>query len=269
MANEKPSLNPCETNLLAWFRAKYSLDGHTSFENDRALWGYSSRKAGLCTIAKCHFEEESVRQDIDDILRSYQQENSFANILYGPSSTPINLKDILRKERHCMGPRFLPGMVLELRNLQLVGWVGERISDASVIREKGYPAALWQPKDSRKDATDIITELMSKGLAHTFGAFIEGELASSATLCISDGIAGIYEVVTKKEFRKRGGARAAVNAALGFAKDLNCDSSVLHSYSKVTGLYEKLGYQNIGNFTSMYYSRTRMESDRETGTVPA
>lgn len=259
-------MTPVEINQLAHARAKFSLPGHRHFEESFALWGFSSRRAGQTLVTGCMFEEGEERAQIDQILRTFQDADMHANWFFGPSSRPDGLPKILRRERRFMGPSYLPAMIADLSGSVLASRTGvtaRRIEDWDAVLEEGYPASEWYPKAAKSDAAVMARELSQIKGAHYFSAYCDGFLAASCLLFVHEGIGGIYDVVTKSEFRDRGAATAAISAAHGLAHDLGCRVAILQSHKKAAGLYKKLGYRDIGNYVSMYYSRVRMTADRE------
>jgi GNAT superfamily N-acetyltransferase len=250
-------LNAVEHNQIAWTRERFRLPGHQSFETDYALWGFSTRPAGIRTATKCAFDPECFAEQVDHILKTYQEAKEPANWLLGPSTTPPDLKVYLRKQIRMMGPIYMPGMELDLSNWKSPLTGGVRINDWDWVVDCGHPTALWHPKASRADVTAMLLELELLGNTYPFIYEIDGVPASAMTLFVNDGIAGVYDVVTKPEYQNRGAASKVIASALRFAQELGCKVAVLQSYSKATELYRKLGFAETGTFTSMYYSRVR------------
>lgn len=59
------------------------------------------------------------------------------------------------------------------------------------------------------------------------------------------GVAGIYDVSTLPEGRRRGIARAITSAALQDARSLGCRSAILHSSTLGAGVYRSLGFEDV------------------------
>lgn len=258
-------MTPAELNQQAYARARFRQVGHEWREDPYGIYGYSARPAGLNLVCGCSFEPGREREQIDQILRQFQRWEAPANWFFGPSSTPADLSKILRKERRCMGPRFLPGMELELGN-----WTAPQlrpeitaglISNWEAVRAEGHPTALWYPRASREDYVTLIQELNASEEVYCFGAYADGWLAGACILFVHEEIAGIYDVVTKEAFRNRGVASACLTAAHEHAREIGARLAILHSHKKAAGLYERLGYREAGMFTSMYYSRVRCRAD--------
>lgn len=254
-----------ETNQLALAEEKFKLPGHTMFRAPDALWGYASRPAGQNVVTGCFFEPDEVRDRVEHILRDYQDAGSHANWFFGPSATP-DLAKILRRERRLMGPVYLPAMEMDLSAGPWLepksGVYAEMVEDWDALEEEGYPAAEWYPKAARSDVAVFARELNEAGISKYFVAYVDGFVAASCMLFMHHGIAGIYDVVTKPTMRGRGAATAAILAAHSRAIDLGCQRAILQSHKKACGLYERIGYREVGMYISMYYSRPRMKADR-------
>lgn len=250
---------------MAYARARFRRPGHEWVEEPYAMWGYANRPAGLNLICGCAFGAEDVRDHIDHILRHYQRWNQPANFFFGPSATPAELSKILRTERRCMGPRFLPGMELDLATWQppddREGVTAGLVGDWEEVLAQGHPTALWYPKAGRADYVAMIRELSENEGAHCFVARAEGVIAGACLLYLHEDVAGIYDVVTNEPFRNRGVATAVLSAAHRFAREKGAKLAILHSHKKAAGLYDRLGYREVAVFTSMYYSRVRSAAD--------
>lgn len=257
--------NLVESNYLNWIKLKATLPGHTLHETEYATWITSTRPAGVNAVEGCWFDEKEYPEQIDTILKTYQDANLYANWSFGPSATPKGLRQYLRNVRRLLGPRFLPAMVLDLSNLtlrQLRHEVSE-VSDWDSIREEGHPKSLWLPKTQRSDGFEMSRELDAKPNVISLVTRVNGNLASCVTVFIDGEVAGIYDVVTKEEYRNQGAARDALQRGLEMAKDRGCRVATLQSYPKATELYEKLGFRTEFRYVTMYYSRVRMEADRK------
>ncbi len=240
------------------------MPGHQVWETEFALWGLSDRPAGIKAVVGCHFDAEKLDEQVDQILACHQDAEQPANWMLGPSSEPADLSRYLRSKRRLMGPMLLPGMELDLRrwkpasNLLPTGII-ENLGD---IPAEEHPTALWYPKAQRPDTMVLLQELVASGDVTPFGCYVGGELAGAMTLFVHNGIAGVYDVVTKPDFRKIGVGTAVLNAALRLAKEMGCEVAALQSHKKATGLYARQGFVETGMFKSMYYSRVRLAADK-------
>ncbi len=82
-------------------------------------------------------------------------------------------------------------------------------------------------------------------------AYAEGEPASCATILISNGIAGVWNVGTLRPYRRRGLASALLHHALSEAAADGYIASTLIASPMGRPLYEAMGYRWVGNV--LYY----------------
>lgn len=257
-------MGPCEANQIEWTRERARTPGHRIVETPFALWTHPSRPAGVLVVTRCRFDAEEYPAQVDQVLRSYQEADSPANWLLGPDSTPPDLKKTLRQQLRFMGPIYLPAMELDLSQDVGVepGHPCAPIQDWDSALAQGHPAVQWNPKAAQADAGLMMRQIHALGNTVYLGCTVDGEFASAATVFFHDDVAGIYDVVTKPEFRGRGAATSVMLAAIDLARQRGCRVAILQSHKRAAGLYDRLGFQTTGMFASMYYSRPRMEADR-------
>ncbi|MBX3080741.1 MAG: GNAT family N-acetyltransferase [Anaerolineae bacterium] len=78
-------------------------------------------------------------------------------------------------------------------------------------------------------------------------AYVDEEAAACATVMLHDGIAGVWNVGTLRQFRKQGIASAILMRGLVEAAADGCSNSVLMASPMGKTLYEEMGYQFIAN----------------------
>lgn len=256
-----------EANQLAWTRHKGSLPGHLVFVEPFAFWTIGQRPAGLLAVSPLLMsaEPEEFSDQLERILISYQDAGRPANWTFGPSAAPSDLGRLLRK-RGMMGPRYLPGMNLELAGARLdtPPWPVEITTDWAEFDSAIHPLADFFPKAARRDVVPLLREAVDAAPDQTIPLLtrIEGSAAACATLFLHEGTAGLYDIVTLPRYRGMGAATAVVRAALRLASDRGAHTATLQSYPKAAGLYEKHGFQTVCRFTCLYYSRTRSAADK-------
>ena len=84
-----------------------------------------------------------------------------------------------------------------------------------------------------------------------FNAYADGEGASTATLIVSDDVAGIYNVATPEGFRRQGFGDAATRAAVNEGRARGCTIATLQSSAMGFGVYERMGFSTVGFWRSM------------------
>ena len=86
------------------------------------------------------------------------------------------------------------------------------------------------------------------GAASPFRHFlgrVDGEPAATCSLFLGAGVAGIYDVSTLPERRKRGLGRLVTRAAMREARALGYRTAILHSSDLGAGVYRSLGFRDV------------------------
>lgn len=256
-----------ESNQVAWAMLRASMPGHRVFDEPFAYWTIPNRPAGVlqATRLRLSLDEDEFDFQLGRMLKSYQDASSPANWILGPSATPADLGKRLRKRR-MMGPRYLPGMNADLsKPVEPPALKVDRIDDWSEFDRYEHPLKWFFPKAVKPDVVPLLKTVSDAAPDRVFPliARIDGVPACSATVFLHEGAIGIYDIVTLPEFRNKGAGSSVVRACLLLGQDLGAKEATLQAYPKATWLYERHGFDVVCRFASLYYSRTRMESDRE------
>jgi GNAT superfamily N-acetyltransferase len=103
---------------------------------------------------------------------------------------------------------------------------------------------------------DLTARLFGPALAEAaeyaaFNAYVDGEVASTAALIVSDAVAGIYNVATPDAFRRRGLGEAATRAAVAEGQRRGCVMSTLQASDMGHPIYERMGFRTAATWTSL------------------
>jgi ribosomal protein S18 acetylase RimI-like enzyme len=112
-------------------------------------------------------------------------------------------------------------------------------------------AANWEPPDSAVRAfyTQAAPLLSNPECPmRFFVGYLDGLPVSTSELFIGGGVAGLYSVATKKEFRRRGFGSALAWAAADHARRQNISTVVLQSSEAGKGVYARLGFRECCHF---------------------
>jgi ribosomal protein S18 acetylase RimI-like enzyme len=174
----------------------------------------------------------------------------------GPESRPLDLEDRLRRHGLVSAESEL-GMTMELRDLppnphppenlfiRRVQSLGEMADSSAVF------AANWEPPDPAALAfyTQAAAVLLNPDSPMTlFVGYLDGQPVSTSELFIGGGVAGLYSVATKMEFRRRGFGSALTWAASDHARRQNISTVVLQSSNDGKGVYARLGFRPCCHF---------------------
>lgn len=83
-----------------------------------------------------------------------------------------------------------------------------------------------------------------------FTAYVEGEPASTASLIVSDEVAGVYNVATPEAFRRRGLGEAATRAVVAEGGRRGCTLTTLQASAMGYPIYERMGYRTVVRWLS-------------------
>ena len=87
--------------------------------------------------------------------------------------------------------------------------------------------------------------LDARSLFRHFLARLDGEPVATCSMFLGAGVAGIYDVSTIPERRRRGIGRAITAAALREARAVGCRTAILHSSTQGAGVYRSLGFTEV------------------------
>lgn len=83
----------------------------------------------------------------------------------------------------------------------------------------------------------------SNGDFANFLVSIEGQPAACSSVCIEDGVAGIYCVATLEQFRGKGLGTAVTEACIEYAARRGATHALLHASTMGLGVYSRIGFQ--------------------------
>lgn len=109
------------------------------------------------------------------------------------------------------------------------------------------------PRPSRGQVESVWSEALGNSGIKYFGCFVDGQLVSSCTATVVPNLtracrpyAVVENVVTHRQFRKRGYGKAVLEAALGFAWNMNCYKVMLMTgriNESTFSFYESAGFR--------------------------
>jgi ribosomal protein S18 acetylase RimI-like enzyme len=82
-----------------------------------------------------------------------------------------------------------------------------------------------------------------------FVGLVQGRPVTSSGVMLANGLAGVYNVSTAPEHRRRGLADGMVRLALRRARELGYDTAVLSAAPGASGLYERMGFRRVSSVT--------------------
>ncbi|MBY0494057.1 MAG: GNAT family N-acetyltransferase [Cyanobacteria bacterium] len=186
----------------------------------------------------------------------------------GPSTRPDNLGDQLQQRGFLFEPAH--GMVADLSAGPPEGGPPQEFCEGPALAgppEIDLPISIEPVKDSKTlkawcrvlcdsfgapqpfgDAFCQLAEAIGLGPSSPFRHFlarVNDRPAATCSIFFGAGVAGIYDVSTIPEKRKRGLGRAITAAALSEARKSGARMAILHSSTLGAGMYRGLGFKDV------------------------
>ncbi|EME22430.1 GNAT family N-acetyltransferase [Rhodococcus triatomae] len=207
-------------------------------------------------VCRARFPDESAPARIDDTTALVRESGQPFSWWVGPASTPADLTELLpahgwnaHESESAMAARLsdvpppVPGG--DLRT--------EIVKDETGLRDyAGLMAANWTPPSPtvHRFFDGVATAVLTPSCASTFVVGYVGDLpVCGAEVHISDGVAGLYGVVTLDDFRRRGHGTAVTLLALDVARRAGVETAVLQASADGEPIYTRVGFSRIGRYT--------------------
>ena len=156
------------------------------------------------------------------------------------------------EERHWTLLDNMPGMWMPLEETFGVGTVPEGVilrpatetGDLKAVIDilaEGYPVPV-EAADFFMRGIHLAGE-EHNGDLRNFIATAEGEPAACASVCVKDGVAGIYGVATLERFRRRGIGAAITRAAMAHGAEEGARYALLHATPEGAPIYSRIGFE--------------------------
>ena len=245
-----------EANLFAFFHHLASWPRVELHDDPDCCWTLSDLPFPLFnSVMRARLPGDRIDALIDTRLGACAARNVPMLWWTGPSSTPADLGERLDR---C-------GFVLEAArgmaaDLELhVGWHETPPTESTVSVEPVEDAAtlehwsrvLCDSFGAPRAFGEAFAELaVTIGLGplspfRHFLARVDGEPAATCSLFLGAGVAGIYDVSTLPELRKRGLGRLITIAAMREARARGYRMAILHSSTLGAGIYRALGFRDV------------------------
>jgi ribosomal protein S18 acetylase RimI-like enzyme len=248
--------------------AEENLDGHISFlqrsipgmtvldQEDLLLVDSGFRSDTFNKIGRARFTDSDADRRIAEAVTHFRRAGRPFAWWMGPGSRPLDLEERLGRHGLVSAESEL-GMVLELRDLAPKPDTREDLVIRRVrsLREIADSSQVFAANSEPPDLAAIAfyTEaapllLRSECPMIHFVGYLDGQPVSTSELFIGGGVAGLYSVATKKEFRRRSFASALAWAAANYARRQGLSKMVLESSEAGKGVYARLGFRECCHF---------------------
>jgi GNAT superfamily N-acetyltransferase len=200
------------------------------------------------SILDAKFSEENASKHIEHIKSQYSDSKIPLLWWISPSDKPSSLSEKIQKHGFSYSDEAI-GMAMELDTLVKKdlpnGVTIELVKDTDML--KVWCDTLIAGYELPEFVSDIFYDFyMSIGLdnkdIYNYIAMLDGKPVATSSVLFSSGVAGIYNVSTMKNARKKGIGSAITTIPLLMAKELNYSTAVLQSSKIGQTVYEKLGF---------------------------
>lgn len=235
--------------LVAWRTLAADADGCRLEETDALMMT-------LLPDAPAFFNSAFVKPTADPVA-CIETARSF----YGPSTAfTLRFRDSTEAHDACTAAGLSETGASPLMNVA----VGEVVQPGEVEVRRSDRSAWSQHVACLAEGFGMPVALLSRVFgAHVadrdrqiaFDVYVDGEIASTATLIVSDDIAGIYNVATPERFRRRGFGEAATRAAVVEGGRRGCTIATLQSSEMGFRIYERMGFRTVASWRSFINAR--------------
>ncbi len=197
-----------QENLIAYFRLFAGLRGVTAADAD-VFWFANAAPEPGNHVLRTHIPDDLAGQRIDEILDEIGRHTDHMDWLIFPSCRPADLGRRLEARGMPGGPAgnwMLAELPLRPPELPVPpGFRFEQVRDAETLAEWARVSAAGFGGD-----TQIFYDAYAR---HGFGpdasalhyiGYLDDEPATSSTLLLAGGIAGVYDISTPSHLRRRG-----------------------------------------------------------------
>lgn len=248
-----PLLLAVEENLHGHISfAQRSVPGMTVLDHEDLLLVDSGLPSDTFNkIGRARLSESDADQRIGEAVAHFRRARRPFAWWVGPGSRPLDLEDRLGRHGLVSAESEL-GMAMELRDLPRKPHAPEnlvirRVQSLSEIADSSAVfAANWEPPDPAAlvfytQAAPLL--LRPECSMIFFVGYLDGQPVSTTELFIGGGVAGLYSVATKKEYRRRGIGSALTWAAADHARRQGLSTMVLQSSDAGKGVNARLGFR--------------------------
>lgn len=205
----------------------------------------------LNRVLRTRLPETDVDERIDRLLAEFARLPHFPQWQVGPTSSPRRLARSLRRHGFAASGG-APGMACRLSATETVSRQPsmlriESVEGESALRDWIRPIApeIGLPPETIEGAVHARTESRvhgGTGFLHFLGR-VQGQAVASASLYLRSGVAGIYDVATLPEWRRRGIASAMTSACLNAARATGCPLVILQASHVAVPMYRHFGFR--------------------------
>src|SRR5262245_2797054 len=247
-----------ELNSAAFIRLQGLLPWVELHDEDDVLWVFAGDTWPRNSVARARFTAAIARDRVREILQRHLAEKVACNWAVGPISMPTDLNKHLsavgfRCMIHCAG------MACDLKKPRRGPALPKGLTVSHAQEVPLLQAMTTERRKRRYEGRNIIARSASDK-ARWFSACLNGRPVGETALCLSAGVAGLYDVEVLADYRKRGIGSCLVYAALEQAEALGYHAAVLGATGMGTGLYSRFGFREVCKLSYWKYGKMRQRA---------
>jgi GNAT superfamily N-acetyltransferase len=240
-----------QRNLIGFFSLSSKHEGMINYFHQQFVEGLYSKLpiSILNRIIRTSLKEEQLESKIEELNDFYAKIDSPLYWEVWPTSTPKNLETTLQKQGFTYAEEY-PAMVIDLTKVKL-----NVIGDLEVKQVKTKEDAqlftnlfqeIYEMPDPPKN--DMFHTILASGFDQDLVNYLgyeNGKPVSISSIYYQGGVAGIFNVGTKKEHSRKGYGTAITAFPLNEAKNKGYHYGVLQSSEQGEKVYERMGFATL------------------------
>ena len=245
-----------EANLFAFFQHLASWPRVEMHDEPACCWTLSDLPFPLFnSVLRARLPDDRIDALIDSRLAACEARNVPMLWWTGPSTMPADLGERLDRCGFVLEPA--RGMAADLEwhagapdtSSPASALSVEPVEDTATLAQWGRVLcdAFGAPRPFGEAFAELAVTI-GLGPQSPFRHFLardDGQPAATCSLFLGAGVAGIYDVSTLPELRKRGLGRLVTDAAMREARTRGYRMAILHSSALGAGIYRALGFRDV------------------------
>jgi len=225
-------------------------------KTDSIFLGNSGIPIGIANLVlRTNIPKDIAIETIQDIFNYYKEQKLPFVWMTGPLSKPKEIVELVRKQQKvnivdypgmAYNLNFLPETRMKLEDFEIVKAEDKKAYiDFMNVIEDFIEGEEWKEKIFH--FLDNQYALHSSNETSVFVGYHKGDPVSSSAVHYSQGVAGLYWIVTKKHARKKGYGTAMTYAPMYEAKNRGYEVIILHASEMGVHVYSKIGFKEYCN----------------------
>lgn len=197
-------------------------------------------------------QEDNVHEVVDTTISYFNREDMPFAWWVGPEDTPSNLSQVLH-EADLVTSEVNLGMYLSIEQYgyEQIELRIERVLERNHIED--YISVLIEAHEDDALVYEWYDRLHGfdfslQDYEQCYVGYLDETPVSCGTITLHSDVAGIYNVVTKQAYRKRGFATAMLQELLMRANEAGYTTATLIAQKNAVSLYERMGFERVCEF---------------------